>query len=187
MLPSLYPKKSTRKQALLSLSNAIDSSAIPPHLACYLSEIHWHKQRFFCCKRTYLTCQILLIGSFHWHCLYHPPPAFQLPVAVSFAKFREKKNGWLYPWTYMAMNMCWCSLEFMQYGSLMQLEFAKQSKAHLSLVTRIPGISTAIGYWFTSTNISVPGILPRVSVPGWMELSITVTNDTPTWITNLDN
>lgn len=56
------------------------------------------------------------------------------------------------------------------YLSLMKVAFAKQSKGDLMRTERTPGSITAIGYWLTSQNMSVPGTFPKVSIPGCIEL-----------------
>jgi hypothetical protein len=58
--------------------------------------------------------------------------------------------------------------------------FAKQSKADLTRIITTPGVFAAMGYWLMSQNISVPGIRPRVSVPGRIEMRTIFANDIPT-------
>lgn len=60
----------------------------------------------------------------------------------------------------------------MMYLSLTELAFAKQSQADLTRIIKKPGIFTAIGYWLTSEYASVSGILPRISVPGLIDITM---------------
>lgn len=68
----------------------------------------------------------------------------------------------------------WC------YLSLMKVALAKQNKGDLIRTERTPGSITAIGYWFTSQNMSVPGTFPKVSIPGCIELMMIFANDIAT-------
>lgn len=75
------------------------------------------------------------------------------------------------------MHVCtnvWC------YLSLMKVALAKQSKGDLMRTERTPGSITAIGYWLTSQNMSVPGTFPKVSIPGCIELMMIFANDIAT-------
>jgi len=60
------------------------------------------------------------------------------------------------------------------------LALEKQSNADLTRIITTPGVLTAIGYCCTSQNRSVPGSLPRVSVPAPIEIQIIFVKDIAT-------
>lgn len=70
------------------------------------------------------------------------------------------------------------------YFSLTKLAFAKQRKPDLIRIISTGGVLMAIGYWSTSQKVSVPGSLPRISVPGRIETMMIFTNDIVTCNSN---
>lgn len=67
------------------------------------------------------------------------------------------------------------------YLSLTTLEFAKQSEPELIRITKMPGVLVAMGYWLTSQNASVLGILPRTSIPGLIDCITIFPNEIDTY------
>lgn len=63
------------------------------------------------------------------------------------------------------------------YLSLIKLAFAKQSKAELMRTAKMPGVLTAMGYWFISQYTSALGSLPSASMPGLMAFSNILANE----------
>lgn len=66
------------------------------------------------------------------------------------------------------------------YLSSIELALAKHNNADLTRKINTPGVLTVIGYWLVSAKVSVPGILPSVSIPGRIDMSMILANEITT-------
>lgn len=95
-------------------------------------------------------------------------------------------DGEIYEWIYIYIFIFWVEnskWNRVGYLSLTKLAFAKQSKPDLTRMMRTPGVLRAIGYWWISQKVWLPGSFPNISVPGLIEITIIFAND----ITNCNN
>lgn len=67
----------------------------------------------------------------------------------------------------------------------MKLALAKQRTEDLTPIISTPGTSVAAGYCSMLQNVSVPGTLPRVSTPGWMDVRMILANEIATCVEKL--